>query len=118
MTNTALLNRVATEIVEPQVKPYTLIIGSWLPQHWVFTTETGSSTLIVEKEGSSGGVLDASPNPDVSVEWVDSSLNLALEATLTGGNQGSVPREPKPKITAHTKKGKDALGFLGKRFGL
>jgi hypothetical protein len=118
MTNTALLNRVATEIVEPQLKPWTLVIGGWLPQHWVFTTESGSSTLIVEKDGTSGGLLDASPTPDVTVEWIDSSLNVALNVALTNGDQSSIPIDPRPKVTANTKKGGDALKFLGKKFGL
>jgi hypothetical protein len=118
MTNTALLNRVATEIVEPRVKPWTLAIRGWLPQHWVFTTETGSSTLIVEKDGTSGGLLDASSTPDVTIEWVDNSLNVALNVALTNGDRSAIPKEPRPKVTANTKKGADALKFLGNTFGL
>jgi len=118
MTNTNLLNQVATRLVEPQVKPLTLFIGGWLPQHWVFTTESGSSTLVVEKSGDSGAVLGASPTPDVTVEWTDAQLDAALSVVLTNGDRNTVPRDPPPTIKAHTKKGKDALNMLGGRLGL
>jgi hypothetical protein len=118
MTNTGLLNQVARQLIEPQVKPFTLFIGGWLPQHWVFSTESGSSTLVVEKTGDSGGVLGASPTPDVTVTWTDTQLDAALTVALSNGDRNTVSRNPPPKVEAHTKKGRDALSMLGKRLGL
>jgi len=118
MANTDLLNRVATQLVEPQIKPFAFLAGSYLPQHWVFTTESGSSTLIIEKDGTSGGVLNASPTPDVTVEWTDTQLNAALTVALTNGDRTSVPHDPPPRVKAHTKKGQTALSLLGDRIGL
>jgi hypothetical protein len=118
MANTGLLNQVATQLIEPQVKPFTLFIGGWLPQHWVFNTESGSSTLVVEKTGDSRGLLGASPTPDVTVNWTDAQLDAAFTVALTNGDRNTVPRNPPPRIETHTKKGRDALSMLGKRLGL
>ena len=118
MANTELLDRVGRQLVGPQVKPYTLFIRRWLPQYWVFTTESGSSTLLVEKSGASAAVRGASPTPDVTVEWVDASLDAALTVALTHGDRRSIPRSPQPSVKTHTKKGEDALAFLGRRLGL
>jgi hypothetical protein len=118
MANTGLINQVAKQLVEPQVKPFTLFIGGWLPQHWVFNTESGPSTLVVEKTGDSGGVLGASPTPDVTVDWTDAQLDAALTVALTNGDRESIQRNPPPRIQTHTEKGRDALKMLGKRLGL
>ena len=118
MANTGLINQVAMQLVEPQVKLFRVLIGSWLPQHWVFNTESGSSTLVVERTGDCGGVLGASPTPDVTVDWADAQLDAALTVALSNGDRNNVPRNPPPRIQTHTEKGRDALNLLGKRLGL
>ena len=89
------------------------IFGSYLPQVWVFRTDDGIASLVVDKVGTVNVQGGAAPHPDVTVEVSHDRLAAALRRPRTE------PVPPGPlTVTAHTAKGKTAFEYLRSRLGL
>jgi hypothetical protein len=91
------------------------MLRHYLPQVWVFRTELGVATLLVDPEGAATVAPGARPSPDVVIEIGHARLEAALVA-LSG-------RPPSPaagplKVITNTAKGKAAFGYLRSRMGL
>jgi hypothetical protein len=89
------------------------IVGSYLPQTWVFRTDDGVASLLVDREGRVSVQAGEAPRPDVTVEI----SHDRLAAALRGSDRGSVPSGPLT-VTPHTSKGKTAFDYLRSRLGL
>ena len=90
------------------------LVKGYLPQAWTFTTEEGTATLRVDKQGNAS-VADGVVAPlDVSV-----SLNQAqLEWALIDQGRGPRPAGQEPSIEFYSDKGQTAFQFLRSRFKL
>ena len=113
-----LLEQICPEI-ETQLKPHLRglagpIIGTYLPQNWVFETEAGSCTLFVDAEGNARVYLEAGSDRDVTVQWKQDSLTALLESR----SLQSVQPGDYPNVIVHSNKGRTAFNLLRKRFGL
>lgn len=94
-----------------------LVVRGYLPQTWVFNTETESASLLVSKEGQVAAYEGSAPQPDVLIATSHEVLSTALEAA-----NGLRPRETVVRgsvtPTFYTAKGKTAFNFLRGRLGL
>lgn len=111
------LREVARD-VEVQLKPqlsgfFGGMIRGYLPQTWVFTTEEGTASLSVDKDGHVAASGGAAPRPDVTI----ATTHARLEAALRTRRRELVPPGPLT-VTPHTEKGRMAFGFLRNRLGL
>jgi hypothetical protein len=118
MSDVEKLLREAAREIEPQLQHRLKgflggIIRSYLPQTWVFQTEAGTASLVVERDGTTSVVGGASPHPDVTVEIPHDRLVAALKTR----DATKVPPGPLT-VTPHTSKGKTAFDFLRGRLGL
>ena len=112
-----LLEKAGQE-VEAQLKPqlngfFGGMVRGYLPQAWVFSTEEGSTTLRVEKDGSSKVAAGAEASPDVTVE----TTHAALASALTNRERSQLPPGAF-RVTAHTEKGRMAFRFFRSRLGV
>jgi len=118
MTDVELLGALCPQIsqeLQPHLKGiFGGIIRGYLPQIWVFRTESGSATLVVDPQGVAIAKPGTPVQYDVLVLWTDSQLGAAL----TTRDRTKVPSSPAPQISFGSSKGKTAFGFLRKRFGL
>lgn len=89
------------------------IIGSYLPQTWVFRTDDGTASLLVDRAGRVTVEAGEAPHPDVTVEIPHDRLAAALR----NRDRGSVP-PGSLTATPHTSKGKTAFDYLRSRLGL
>ncbi|MGA9840189.1 MAG: hypothetical protein WBF81_03315 [Thermoplasmata archaeon] len=89
------------------------IVRSYLPQAWVFRTDDGTATLLVDKDGHVSVVSGEAPHPDVTVEIPHDRLVAALRTR----KRESVPPGPLT-VTPHTAKGRTAFDYLRGRIGL
>ena len=113
----ALLEKAAHEI-EPQVRSqlggfFGGMVRAYLPQTWVFRTESEVAALSVDRAGAVTVCDGAPPNPDVTVESTYDHFRTALE-------KRSRARLPPGAVhvTSHTAKGRTAFDYLRGRFGL
>lgn len=91
-----------------------MFIVGYLPQSWAFTTEDGSATLSVDKQGTVVAEEGAPAHPDVTVE----GGRDALIAALLRQKRPAAAGDPPIRVTPHTTKGKTAYDLLRSRFGL
>lgn len=89
------------------------IIKGYLPQIWVFETDDGTASLLVDKAGGVLVVHGAAPHPDVTVKIPHDRLAIALRTR----DRTAVPPGPLT-VTPHTSKGKTAFDYLRSRLGL
>jgi hypothetical protein len=89
------------------------IIRSYLPQAWVFETDNGTASLVVDRDGTVSVTGGAASHPDVTVKIPHDRL----VAALTTRNKDLVPPGPLT-VTPHTSKGKTAFDVLRSRLGL
>jgi hypothetical protein len=89
------------------------IIQNYLPQVWVFETDDGTASLLVDKAGAVSVETGAVRHADVTVKIPHDRL----VAALTTRNKDSVPPGPLT-VTPHTAKGKAAFDYLRSRIGL
>jgi hypothetical protein len=89
------------------------MLRHYLPQTWVFRTEDGTATLLVDERGAVSVAAGALAPADVTVEVGHERLRVAL----TSRSRTNVPPGPL-NVVAHTAKGKAAFGFLRDRLGL
>lgn len=90
-----------------------MFVKAYLPQRWVFETESEVVHLTVDPTGRFAAGAGALPSPDVTV----STTHDRLEAALRTRDPAKVPKGPM-KVTPHTAKGKAAYEFLRGRLGL
>lgn len=101
--------------LKPKLSGFTgLIIRGFLPQVWVFETESESVTVVAD----SGGRVFIRPGDglqrDLTIKWKQDLLRDVLETRSRGG----VPSGEDPEIIRHTQKGGAAFSFLKGRLGL
>jgi len=89
------------------------IVGSYLPQTWVFRTDDGIASLLVDRAGHVSVQAGEAPRPDVTLEV----SHDRLAAALRGHDRGSLPPGPLT-VTPHTSKGRTAFDYLRSRLGL
>ena len=112
-----LLTEVAPDLqarVQAQLTGFSaMFVRPYLPQRWVFVTESETASLVVEPNGTTTAVRGVATPPDVTVEIGLERLRVAL----TTRNRELVPPGPL-KVTPHTSKGQTAFQFLRSRLGL
>lgn len=118
MTDVALLSRLCPEI-SAQLKPaisglFGGIVRQYMPQVWVFETESGPATCHMDAKGNAKVEPGKPAIYDVLIRWQDAQLNAAL----TYRDRSKVPPGPEPEISFRSKKGQSAFGLLRSRFGL
>ena len=104
--------------VEAQLKPnlrgfFGGMIRTYLPQAWVFTTESETVTLHVDPNGKVFVQNGRAGSPDVIIQ----GTHAALSAALSTRNPAMVP-PGSIKARPVTSKGSMAFNFLRNRFGL
>ncbi len=112
------LLRDAGRRVEPEIQRRLQgLLGSfvraYLPQAWVFRTDVGTATLLVDARGATSVVAEPPAHPDVTVEATFARLSAALRE----GRKGA-PSSAGVTVTTHTSKGKAAFDYLRERVGL
>jgi hypothetical protein len=114
----SLLESVCIE-VESELKPKLsgfltgVLISGYLPQHWVFKTESEKVTFSVDRNGNASVKNKGVSKPDVTI---DTDHDFLAEVLRTRVHPSHQPK--RFKITRHTSKGKTAFDFLRGRFGL
>ena len=105
--------------VESQVKKYLSglltagFIKPYLPQHWVFITESETVTFMVDKKGNASVEDGQSETPDVTIKIDHDFICQALKARERPDFEPS-----NYDISFQTKKGETAFGYLRKHLGL
>jgi hypothetical protein len=89
------------------------MLRAYLPQAWVFRTEGGVATLLVDRDGRVSVVEAAAPQADVTV---DAGLERLTVALRTRRREGLPPGAM--TVTPHTGKGRTAFDYLRSRLGL
>jgi len=89
------------------------LMRAYLPQAWVFQTDVGTATLVVDRDGAASAIPGASASPDVTVEIPYARLAAALR---TGSRTGAASESV--SVTPHTAKGRAAFDYLRQRVGL
>ncbi|HKV90114.1 MAG TPA: hypothetical protein VJQ43_02830, partial [Thermoplasmata archaeon] len=100
--------------IKPQLTGYSaMFVRPYLPQRWVFVTETETASLVVDSSGAVAAVAGVAEPKDVT-------LRIGFErlrAALTARRRELVPPGPL-EVTPHTPKGQTAFQFLRSRLGL
>ncbi|MGI0071413.1 MAG: hypothetical protein ACRECT_05035 [Thermoplasmata archaeon] len=89
------------------------ILRGYLPQTWVFQTDDGTASLVVDRSGAVSVVPGVAPQADVTVEIP----RARLEAALRTRDRTKVP-PGRLTVTPHTSKGRTAFDYLRGRLGL
>jgi len=113
-----LLASICPEI-ERQLRPNLrgirgLLVRGYLPQTWVFETESETVSLIVDAQGKASVSNGPKYPKDVTIRWKHDSLASALRTR----SSAHVPHGERPIIMFHSQKGRAAFDFLRKRLGL
>jgi hypothetical protein len=112
-----LLRKVGRD-VQPEVQSrlsgfFGGLLRTYLPQTWVFVTEDGTASLLVDRAGAVSVTAGALPSPDVTVEVGHDRLRAAL---LTRRKDAGPPGPL--TVIPHTAKGRTAFAYLRDRLGL
>ena len=89
------------------------MIRAYLPQTWVFSTDRGTASLVVDPDGRTHVVPAAAPGPDVTIELPYDRLKAALATRRPGAVPPGAMR-----VHPHTAKGRTAFDYLRSRLGL
>jgi hypothetical protein len=105
--------------IESQLKPALsgltgFLVRGYLPQAWVFETESEIATLTVDAYGNVSTQPGGLPSRDVTIRWTHDLLASVLKTR----SRASVPSDAHPSVTTHTPKGQTAFSYLRGRFGL
>lgn len=92
------------------------MIRTYLPQTWLFISETGRASLFVDVDGAARVVEGNFGTPDVSITWTDQAFYAALVLRNRSQIPPSSPSEP--SVQKLTQKGGAAFDFLRERFNL
>ncbi|MCI4326238.1 MAG: hypothetical protein L3K16_01170 [Thermoplasmata archaeon] len=90
-----------------------MLVRPYLPQRWVFVTESETASLVVDPTGRVSAVAGVAAPPDVTLKIPFERLRVAL----TTRNRDLVPPGPL-EVIPHTSKGQTAFQFLRSRLGL
>lgn len=90
-----------------------MFVRPYLPQRWVFVTESETATLVVDTNGGVSAVAGVATPVDVTLKIGFERLRIAL----TSRKKELVPPGPL-EVTPHTSKGQTAFQFLRSRLGL
>ena len=112
-----LLTQVARD-AEPEIQQrlrglFGGMIRAYLPQTWVFRTEDGIASMLVDAAGRISVQSGAAKPADVTIEVG----HERLKAALTTRRRDGVPPGPLT-VTPHTAKGRTAFEYLRGRLGL
>jgi len=113
-----MLGNLSYEI-ESQLKPALrglggFIVRGYLPQAWIFETESEIATLMVDAQGNVSTQPSGYLHRDVTIRWEHDLLASVLRTR----NRASVPGGIHPIFMFHTAKGRAAFNYLRGRFGL
>jgi hypothetical protein len=105
--------------IESQLQPHLHgivghMIRRYLPQVWVFRTESDSASLRVSEEGNVRASSGVPRQYDVLVDWTQEQLTAALKTR----DRAKIPAGAAPTFEFKTHRGKTAFSFLRSRFGL
>lgn len=111
-----LLEKLAPDI-EAELKPRLqgfigAFVRAYLPQHWSFETEEGTSTVRIDPTGAVTVVAGAVKAPDVTVKGPHDRLQQILSR-----RERPSGRVTDVSVVAHTAKGRAALDQVRGRFG-
>ena len=90
------------------------MLRPYLPQTWVFRTETEVASLCVDERGSVRVFSGARAPADVTIEVAHDRLRRTLTQRSAPSAEGDGP----VGVTTHTAKGRAAYGLLRGRLGL
>lgn len=112
-----LLEKLAPEIeayLRPRLQGFLgAFVRAYLPQHWSFETEEGTTTVRIDASGAVSVLAGAVKGPDVSVRGPHARLKQILTTReRPGGSKTDLV------VTAHSAKGRAALEQVRQRFGL
>jgi hypothetical protein len=85
-----------------------MFVRMYLPQVWLFETESGTATFTVDADGNTCVEAGASPTKDVTVRWQYGLLAAVLRTRC----RASVPAGVRPTIMFHTPCGRKAFDFM------
>jgi hypothetical protein len=109
--------RVTSEL-QPQLQNPMIatMLRTYLPQTWLFISETAKGTLFVGLDGVAKVFEGDYGTPDVSITWTDQ----AYFAAFVLQNRSAIPpQSPKePSVQRITPKGGAAFDFLHERLNL
>ncbi len=112
----ALLEKLVPEIeanLKPRLQGFLgAFVRAYLPQHWSFETEEGTTTVRIDPTGAVAVVPGAVTSPDVTVRAGHDRLKQVL--TTREKPPGKVSDV---SVVAHTAKGRAALEQVRSRFG-
>jgi len=107
------------EEVERQMKaglrgPMESVVGSYLPQVWVFETELRTYSVFVDTEGNARVFPGGDEDRDVTIRWRHDALMKVLQSR----KRDSLEPGDYPDVLVHTDKGRAAFSYLKKYVGL
>jgi len=119
MDRTHGLLKSICEDIEKQLKPNLhgiiaqLVVGN-LPQVWVFETEIGACSVLIDTKGNARVFSGAEKDRDVTLRWRSEALSKVLERR----SRDSIEPGDYPDVLVHTEKGRAAFNYLRKEIGL
>jgi len=101
--------------LKPKLQGFTgMILGGFLPQVWVFETESESVTVIADANGRVTIRPGDGLQRDLTIRWKEDLLCGVLETRSRRG----VPIGEVPTVIRHSQKGGAAFNYLKGRLGL
>ncbi len=101
--------------LRPRLQGFTgMILGSFLPQVWVFETESECVTVRAAPDGRISIIPADGLQRDLTIKWREDLLcNVLKTRSKTGVPEGEVP-----EVVRHTQKGSAAFNYLRGRLGI
>lgn len=90
------------------------LVRDYLPQVWVFETECGACTLLVDTEGYARVHPGSDRSRDVTIIWRRESL----ESVLASRSRDKLKAGDYPDVLVNTEKGRAAFNYLKREIGL
>lgn len=101
--------------LRPKLQGFTgLILGGFLPQVWVFETESESVAVLADTSGKVSIKPGDGLQRDLTIRWRQDLLC----GVLATRSKGSVPSGEVPTVIRHTQKGSAAFNYLRGRLGI
>jgi hypothetical protein len=101
--------------LKPKVQGFTgLFLRGFLPQVWVFETESELVTVLADANGNVSVRQGDGLRRDLTIRWRQDLLCEVLESK----SKRSVPSGEVPTVVRHTDKGGAAFNYLKGRLGL
>jgi hypothetical protein len=101
--------------LKPKLQGLTgLFLRGFLPQAWVFETESESVTVLADANGNVSIWQGNGLQRDLTIKWRHDLLCKVLETKT----KDCVPSGERPTVISHTNKGGVAFNYLKGRLGL